>query len=81
MSINGIPGAYNSYGAYRATNRSAPKVSVSEDGLFEPRPLQGRVRQQAAYRLYSHDEYANETVCFPGSGKTHFPSVRRNQRP
>ena len=36
MAINGISGAYNSYGAYRATNRSAPKVSVSEDGLFEP---------------------------------------------
>ncbi|MDE7220915.1 MAG: hypothetical protein K2O45_15080 [Oscillospiraceae bacterium] len=40
MSINGIPGAYNSYGSYRATsrtvNRSASKISVSEDGLFEP---------------------------------------------
>ena len=36
MSINGISGAYNSYGAFRATNRSAPKISVSEDGLFEP---------------------------------------------
>lgn len=40
MAINGIPGAYNSYGSYRAanrtTNRSASKISVSEDGLFEP---------------------------------------------
>ena len=40
MSINSISGAYNSYGAYRATSRttsvSAPKISVSEDGLFEP---------------------------------------------
>ena len=40
MSINSISGAYNSYGSYRATSRttsvSAPKISVSEDGLFEP---------------------------------------------
>ena len=40
MSINGISGAYNSYGSYgitsRTANRSASKVSVSEDGLFEP---------------------------------------------
>ena len=40
MAINGTPGAYNSYGSYRAanrtTNRSASKISVSEDGLFEP---------------------------------------------
>ena len=35
MTINGIPGAYNSYGSYRATsrpaNRSALKISVSEN--------------------------------------------------
>lgn len=40
MAINSISGAYNSYGSYRATNRttnrSASKISVSEDGLFEP---------------------------------------------
>ena len=40
MAINGIPGAFNSYGSYRATgrtaNRPASKISVSEDGLFEP---------------------------------------------
>lgn len=40
MTINGIPGAYNSYGPYRVasrtTNGSPSKVSVSEDGLFEP---------------------------------------------
>ena len=43
MSINGISGAYGaygSYGSYRATSRtassSAPKISVSEEGLFEP---------------------------------------------
>jgi len=40
MTINGISGAYNSYGSYRATGRttnsSASKISVSEDGLFEP---------------------------------------------
>lgn len=40
MAINGIPGAFNSYGFYRATgrtaNRPASKISVSEDGLFEP---------------------------------------------
>ena len=38
MSINGIPGAYNSYGAYRATNRSAPKVSVSEEAYLSQSP-------------------------------------------
>ena len=40
MRINSISGAYSSYGSYRVTNRtinsSASKVSVSEDGLFEP---------------------------------------------
>ena len=40
MAINGIPGAFNSYGSYRSTgrtaNRPASKISVSEDGLFEP---------------------------------------------
>ena len=40
MAINGIPGAFNSYGSYRATgrtaNRPASPISVSEDGLFEP---------------------------------------------
>ena len=40
MAINGIPGAYNSYGSYsvasRTTNRSPSKISVSEDGLYEP---------------------------------------------
>lgn len=40
MTINSISGAYGSYGSYRATGRvansSASKVSVSEDGLFEP---------------------------------------------
>ena len=40
MAINSISGVYNSYGSYRVTgkttNRSAAKVSVSEDGLFEP---------------------------------------------
>ena len=40
MAINSISGAYNSYGSYRATNRtadrSASKISVSEDGLYEP---------------------------------------------
>ena len=40
MAINGIPGVYNSYGSYRTANRttsrSASKISVSEDGLFEP---------------------------------------------
>lgn len=45
MKINGIPGAYNSYGSYRATsrptNRSASKISVSEDGLYEP--ISGKV--------------------------------------
>ncbi len=45
MAINGIPGAYNFYGSYRATsrptNRSASKISVSEDGLYEP--ISGKV--------------------------------------
>lgn len=40
MAINSIPGAFNSYGSYRAAdrtaNRPASKISVSEDGLFEP---------------------------------------------
>lgn len=37
MTINSISGAYSSYAAYRGTvNGSAIKVSVSEDGLFEP---------------------------------------------
>lgn len=40
MTINSIPSAYNFYGSHRVANRttsrSAPKVSVSEDGLFEP---------------------------------------------
>lgn len=40
MAINSISGAYNSYGSYRSTSRttsvSVPKISVSEDGLFEP---------------------------------------------
>ena len=37
MAINSILGAYNSYGSYRATNTiSAPKVKVSEEGLFKP---------------------------------------------
>ena len=40
MTINSISGVYNSFGSYRATsktaNRSVSKVSVSEDGLFEP---------------------------------------------
>ena len=40
MTINGVSGAYGSFGSYRATSRttnnSASKVSVSEDGLFEP---------------------------------------------
>lgn len=40
MTINSISGAYGSYGSNRITSRttssSAPKVSVSEDGLFEP---------------------------------------------
>ena len=45
MAINGISGAYNSYGFYRTTsrttNRSASKISVSEDGLYEP--ISGKV--------------------------------------
>ena len=40
MTINSISGAYSSYGSYRVTSRtansSASKISVSEDGLFEP---------------------------------------------
>lgn len=40
MTINGISGAYNAYGSSRSinrtTNHSASKVSVSEDGPFEP---------------------------------------------
>ncbi len=40
MAINNISGSYSSYGSYRVasrtTNSSAHKVSVSEDGLFEP---------------------------------------------
>ena len=40
MAINSIPGAFNSYGSYRAAdrtvNRPASKISVSEDSLFEP---------------------------------------------
>lgn len=37
MTINSISGAYSSYATYRGTvNGSAIKVSVSEDGLFEP---------------------------------------------
>ena len=40
MTTNSISGAYSSYGSYRVTSRttnsSASKVSVSEDGLFEP---------------------------------------------
>ena len=40
MIINSISGAYSSYGSYRVTSRttnsSASKISVSEDGLFEP---------------------------------------------
>lgn len=40
MTINRMSGAYSSYGSYRSTGRttnsSVPKVSVSEDGLFEP---------------------------------------------
>ena len=40
MTINSMSGAYSSYGSYRVTSRtansSASKISVSEDGLFEP---------------------------------------------
>lgn len=40
MTTNGISGTYSPYGSYRSTGRttnsSASKVSVSEDGLFEP---------------------------------------------
>ena len=40
MTINSISGAYGSYGSYkvtsRTTNSSVSKISVSEDGLFEP---------------------------------------------
>jgi len=40
MTINSISGSYGSLGSYKAISRitssSAFKISVSEDGLFEP---------------------------------------------
>lgn len=111
MAINGIPGAFNSYGSYRATgrtaNRPASKISVSEDGLFEPismkvsgassdeyvEQIKAQARADAAKGRYMDGYDSKQRTGFtammntqmkqyvsPGSGKTHFPSVRRNQQ-
>lgn len=111
MAINGIPGAFNSYGFYRATgrtaNRPASKISVSEDGLFEPismkvsgassdeyvEQIKAQARADAAKGRYMDGYDSKQRTGFtammntqmkqyvsPGSGKTHFPSVRRNQQ-
>lgn len=36
MRINGISGAYGTYGSYRVTGRAANKISTAEEALSEP---------------------------------------------